>query len=56
MNAVQGTIKNGQIVLDTPAELPEGTRIEVLPIEWARPILGLREEDWPTTPEGSQPC
>src|SRR5262249_17449165 len=53
LNALQGTIKNGQIVLAAPAELPEGTRVEVLPIEGARPTLGMREEDWPTTPEGA---
>ena len=41
MNALQGTIKNGQIVLDVPAELPEGSRVEVLPIEAARPTLGI---------------
>jgi len=52
MNALQGTIKNGQIVLDAPAALPEGTRVEVLPIEGARSTLGMREEDWPTTHEG----
>jgi hypothetical protein len=52
MHTLHGTIKNGQIVLDTPAALPEGTRVEVLPIEGVRPMLGMREEDWPTTPEG----
>jgi hypothetical protein len=52
MNALQGTIKNGQIVLDAPNELPEGTRVEVLPIDVAQPTFGMREEDWPTTPEG----
>jgi hypothetical protein len=52
MNAFQGTIKNGQIILDVPGALPEGTRVEVLPINGARPMLGMREEDWPTTPEG----
>jgi hypothetical protein len=52
MIALQGTIRNGQIILDSPAALPEGTRVEVLPIEGARPTLGMREEDWPTTPEG----
>jgi hypothetical protein len=51
MTALQGTIKNGQIVLDAPTELPEGTRVEVLPIEGIRPTLGMREEEWPTTPE-----
>ena len=35
MTAIQGTIKNGQIILDAPAALPEGTRVEVLPIEGA---------------------
>ena len=52
MNALHGTMKNGLIILDPPAALPEGTRVEVLPIEQARPTLGMREEDWPTTPEG----
>ncbi len=52
MNGLQGTTKNGQIILDAPATLPEGTRVEVLPIRVARPTLGMREEDWPTTQEG----
>ena len=52
MNVLHGAVKNGQIVLDEPAELPEGSRVEVMPIEAARPTLGVREEDWPTTPEG----
>jgi hypothetical protein len=52
MNTLQGTFKNGQIVLDKPAELPDGTRVEVLPLAAARPALGMREEDWPTTAEG----
>ena len=43
---------NGQIVLDTPADLPEGTLVEVVPVKVVRPALGMREEDWPTTPEG----
>ena len=52
MTGLQGTIKNGQIVLDAPGALPEGTRVEVLPIQGAGPALGMREEDWPTTQEG----
>jgi hypothetical protein len=52
MNVLQGIIRNGQIVLDAPAGLPEGTRVEVVPIEGAKPSLGMREEDWPTTAEG----
>ncbi len=52
MNALQGTIIHGQIILDVPAALPEGTRVEVLPINESRPTCGMREEDWPTTSEG----
>ena len=52
MKALQGTIKNGQVILDAPAALPDGARVEVRPIEGARPPLGMREEDWPTTTEG----
>ncbi len=52
MNEIQGTIKNGQIVLDAPAALPEGTRVEVLAIQGPRLTVGMREEDWPTTQEG----
>jgi hypothetical protein len=52
MNGLQGTIKNGQIILDAPVTLPEGTRVEVLPIRGARPSLCMPEEEWPTTQEG----
>ena len=52
VNAFEGTIRNGQIILDVPASLPEGTRVEVTPISHSRPTLGMREEDWPTTAEG----
>jgi len=52
LNSLHGTIRNGQIVLDAPAMLPEGTRVEVLPL--SEPIVasvGLREDQWPSTPE-----
>lgn len=52
MNTLQGTMKNGYIVLDVPSALPEGTRVEVLPVNESRSMHGMREEDWPTTPEG----
>ena len=51
MNPLQGTIKHGHIILDVPAALPEGTRVVVLPINDLWPMLGMRKEDWPTTPE-----
>jgi len=37
MNALQGTIKNGQVILDLPVGLPEGTRVEVFPINDSLP-------------------
>jgi hypothetical protein len=52
MTAIKGTVKNGQVVLDEPEGLPEGTRVEVLPVDAGKPRIGMREEDWPTTPEG----
>ncbi len=51
MKALQGTVRNGQIVLDAPAPLPEGTRVEVVPTNGQPTSIGMREEDWPTTPE-----
>ncbi len=51
MVAFNGTVKNGQVILDEPTGLPEGTRVQVLPVEASRSSLGIREEDWPTTPE-----
>jgi hypothetical protein len=53
MNTIMGVMRNGQVILDEPADLPEGTRVEVVPVEPARTGLGMREEDWPTTPEGT---
>jgi len=52
VDALEGTIRNGQIILDAPAVLPEGTRVEVMPIGQAGPTLGMREKYWPTTAEG----
>jgi hypothetical protein len=52
VNALQGTVKNGQIVLDNPVGLREGARVEMLPIEDRQPTVGMREEEWPATPQG----
>ena len=51
MTALTGTWKNGQIVLDEPADWPEGCRVFIEPIPEGE-ALGIREEDWPTDPEG----
>ena len=49
--AVRGRFVNGTIVLDGPADWPEGTTVVVEPLPAAESV-GMREEDWPTTPEG----
>jgi hypothetical protein len=50
MNAIKGTWKNGQILLDTPADWPEGCRVSIQPVT-AKDSFGIQEDDWPTTPE-----
>jgi hypothetical protein len=50
MSSVTGIVKNGGVVLDNPAELPEGHRVVVEPIT-DDGSLGVREEDWQDTPE-----
>jgi hypothetical protein len=52
VNVFEGTIKNGEILLDVPVALPDGTRVEVMPLIRDTARLGMREEDWPTTSEG----
>jgi hypothetical protein len=47
-----GTWKDGQILLDEPADWPEGCRVVVTPQEAERgEWLGITEEEWPRTPE-----
>jgi hypothetical protein len=50
VDRAKGTWKMGQIVLDKPTDWPEGCRVLVEPADEEEP-LGIREEDWPTTPE-----
>ncbi|HEV3237732.1 MAG TPA: hypothetical protein VGZ25_12135 [Gemmataceae bacterium] len=48
MQVVRGTYQKGQIVLDSAVDWPEGSRVLIEP---ANPEVGLRESDWPETPE-----
>jgi hypothetical protein len=52
MNRVKGTVRGGTVVLDEPNGFTEGQRVEVVSEDGSRPSIGIREEDWPTTPEG----
>lgn len=51
MKTIMGTVRNGQIVADQPVEWPEGSRVVIEPAA-DEETLGIREEDWPTDPEG----
>jgi len=51
--ALTGTWRDGRILLDEPADWPEGCRIVVTPQHAQREEqwLGITEEEWPRTPE-----
>jgi hypothetical protein len=51
MSAIKGTYQNGQVILKERADWPEGTEVLVEPVSVER-SLGIRDEDWPTDPEG----
>jgi hypothetical protein len=52
MMGIRGTIKNGQVMLDQTGQFPDGMRVLVLPADANTSTHGMREDDWPTTPEG----
>jgi hypothetical protein len=39
----RGHVKNGAVVLDTPAQLPEGAVVEVSAIDVRRPVTSLEQ-------------
>jgi hypothetical protein len=46
---VTGTYQDGRVILDNPVDWPNGRRVTVSSDESK---IGMREEEWPTTPEG----
>ncbi len=48
---LKGTWKNGQVILDSPAERPEGCRVIIEPISDETGTLGITEQVWPQSPE-----
>jgi hypothetical protein len=53
MSTIRGTIRDGQVILSTPADLPNGTEVRVEVADTSEYAgVGIREDDWPTTPEG----
>lgn len=53
MSAIRGTYRNGRVELTDPppAEWKDGQEVRVELVA-ADDQIGMREEDWPTTPEG----
>lgn len=49
MSMLTGTIKNGHVVLDTPAVWPEGFRVQVKPLSAVE--FGMTEEEQGDDPE-----
>jgi hypothetical protein len=52
MHAIKGTVKDGRLEIRVPHDWPDGTEVVVQPVERAE-CFGMREEDWPGTPEAS---
>ncbi len=50
MNAIRTAVKNGKVSIEVPADWPEGCEVLIEPLP-AGSGTGMREEDWPTTPE-----
>ena len=51
MQKVLATFRNGCVELAIPVDWPDGTAVEVVPIEQR---IGMSEADWPATTEGIQ--
>jgi hypothetical protein len=51
MNAIPGVYRNGRIDFAVPPDWPEGCAVLIEPLPAESPA-GMREEDWPTTPDG----
>ena len=51
MLEVTGTVTNGVVVPVQPGSLPEGATVRVI-VGPDETTGGMREEDWPKTPEG----
>lgn len=51
MQKVLATFRNGHVELAIPVDWPEGTAVEVVPIQQR---IGMRESDWPATADSVQ--
>jgi hypothetical protein len=49
MSAIKATVHNGQIVADNPIDLPEGTRLIVVPMNSSDQ---QQQDEWDNSPQG----
>src|SRR5437763_12382817 len=50
MNAIKATVKSGRLEVQVPPDWPDGTEVILQPVSRDNGV-GIREEDWPDTPE-----
>ncbi len=48
MTILKAIVKEGRIELKAPADWPDGTEVRIEPVPVS---IGMRAENWPTTPE-----
>ena len=51
MKTIKGIFRSGKIELPSSPDWPDGCEVVIAPLA-AESVGGMREQDWPTTPEG----
>lgn len=51
MTPIKARVKDRRIAVEVPKDWPDGVEVRIELVSDA-PQVGMREEDWPTTPEG----
>jgi hypothetical protein len=49
---LSATWKNGQVILDGPADWPEGCKLQVAAISRSEEQTGIPDDQWPRDPQG----
>jgi hypothetical protein len=49
---ITGTWKDGQVILDEPADWPEGCKLQVAPIGRPSDQIGIPDDQWPKDLQG----
>ncbi len=49
MTVLNAIVNDGKIGIEAPTDRPEGSEVRIEPVDVS---IGIRDEDWPETPEG----